>query len=134
MPAASERPPSVFTWLGSLHRLASYGDQNPSDIVKAWNSEAGKHNQLKGSKASVIKAFLQNQSTKVVERLLNIVEFHGVSDQPFYEECLNTKKIFPKFVFRHTNPGWEKRLTVFEEGKYHVPLLPPKKSAVCVKQ
>ena len=51
--------PNVFTWIGTLKNMSTHGVQDASEIVRFWNSQVSRANEVRGAKATVIKAMLE---------------------------------------------------------------------------
>jgi hypothetical protein len=53
------KPPSCFTWVGSLRKLDMNGDKATGAVVREWNAIAPKSDQIIGLKAQSVKAILE---------------------------------------------------------------------------
>ena len=52
------KAPDVSTWTIDLAMLRAAGDKDAGTIIKAWNMEASKQQQLLGSKAQTLKIII----------------------------------------------------------------------------
>ena len=109
------KAPDVITWTIDLAKLRAAGDKDAGIIIKAWNMESSRQQQLLGSKAQTLKNVLDLMPQQILDGVvIPAVHEMGWGKCPWSDECFATKRIFPGSAPRTGTPGWKNRLTVTE--------------------
>ena len=109
------KAPNVISWTTSLDRLRQAGDKDAGAIIKAWNNESSKHQQIAGAKAQALKNVLGLMPANVFTTyLLPAVSELGWERCPWTDDTFSNKRIFPGAGPRAGDAGWKERLTVTE--------------------
>jgi hypothetical protein len=112
---AIRRPPSAITWMVALDALKKDGDGDASAVVKTWNSQTAKSNQLLGAKAQAVKN-LMDMPRLVKECIVRITADLGWEMGPWSEDALASKRLCVGYTPRSTNKQWNDRQKVTEES------------------
>ena len=64
------KAPNVITWALSLDKLRLAGDKDAGAIIRAWNTEASKQQQIGGGKAQALKNVLNLMSADVFNHVV----------------------------------------------------------------
>ena len=64
------KAPDAITWTIDLAMLRAAGDKDAGTIIKAWNMEASKQQQLLGSKAQSLKNVLDLMPQEVLDEVV----------------------------------------------------------------
>ena len=109
------KAPDVITWTIDLAKLRAAGDKDAGTIIKAWNMEASKQQQLLGAKAQTLKNILDLMPQEILDgAVIPAVREMGWEKCPWSDDSFATKRIFPGAGPRTATHGWKNRLTVTE--------------------
>ena len=64
------KAPDVITWSIDLAKLRAAGDKDAGTIIKAWNTEASKQQQLLGAKAQTLKNVLDLMPPEILDKVV----------------------------------------------------------------
>ena len=107
------KAPNVIPWALALAKLRAAGDKDAGAVIKAWNLEASKQQQLIGGKAQALKNVINLMPPDV----LHDVVVPAVSELswekcPWTDDAFSNRRIFPGSVPRSGDSAWKERLTV----------------------
>ena len=107
------KAPNAISWTSSLDRLRQAGDKDAGVIMRAWNNEASKQQQLVGGKAQALKNVLDLMSADVFTNVvLPAVSELSWEKCPWSDDTFSNKRIFPGAGPRGGDAAWRTRLTV----------------------
>ena len=104
---AIRQAPSVLTWCHSLINMRAWGCSDPNVIIREWNEESSKGEQITGFKAHAVRMILGSMPKAVFDLLTTFVGDLGWANCPLNDDSLANKKTYPGHVFRHQRPGWK---------------------------
>ena len=105
----------AITWVGKLLLLKGNG-QDPSQIMKTYNSQASSSAQISGGKRVAVLA-LMSVDAKSLQIVLDCVSTLGFEQSPWPDDAWANKKIMPGHQPRLlSNEIWSKRLAITEES------------------
>ena len=81
----------MLTWVTSLKHLQQWGP-DPNAVVKEWNLESTRSNQITGNKASAVRLLLTSMPPTVLEVLQRHVSRMGWSAAFASDDLLAEKK------------------------------------------
>ena len=99
--SAIRRAPHVVMWVQTLLKLNLQGKGEFANIVKAWNCNASKGNQLVGSKAVAVKALMEDTPEEVLHMICKHVSRWGWGACAYSDDCLGLKKGLPGTKTKH---------------------------------
>lgn len=100
---AIRNPPSPVTWVFSLERLAlECSETDSAAVIKVWNGQASKAQQLTGAKAVSVKHILE-MPPLAKTKLMDHVAAVGWESCAWTEDALSSKKLWPGFKPRGTS-------------------------------
>ena len=109
------KAPDVITWTIDLAMMRAAGDKDAGTIIKAWNMEASKQQQLLGSKAQTLKHVLDLLPQEILDGVvIPAVREMGWEKCPWSDDSFAAKRIFPGVPPCIGTRGWKNRLTVTE--------------------
>ena len=90
------KAPDVITWTIDLAKLRAAGDKDAGTIIKAWNMEASRQQQLLGAKAQTLNNVLNLMPQEILDRVvIPAVRELGWENCPWTDESFAAKRIFP---------------------------------------
>ena len=111
------KAPNAITLAISLNNLSKAGDTDAGAIIKAWNHEASKQQQLGGGKAQALKNVLGLMPQKILgDVVLPAVSALGWEMCPWSDDAFANKRIFPGSGPRTGAQAWRERLTTTDES------------------
>ena len=107
------KAPNVISWTLALAKLRAAGDKDAGAVIKAWNAEASKQQQLTGGKVQAFKNVINLMPMDV----LHDVVVPAVSELswekcPWTDEAFSIRCIYPGSVPCSGDGAWKERLTV----------------------
>ena len=113
------KAPNVISWTLSHDKLRHAGDKDAGAIIRAWNNEASKQQQLVGGKAQALKNVLDLMPQEVfTEIVVRAVSEMGWENSPWSDDAFSNKRIYPGStpVGRSSSAAWRTRLKVTDES------------------
>ena len=90
-------------------------DKGAGTIIKAWNMEASKQQQLLGAKAQTLKNVLDLMPEEILDGVvIPAVREMGWEKCPWSDDSFAIKRIFPGAGPRTGTQGWRNRLVATE--------------------
>ena len=110
---ASARPRTSSHGRLPFAKLRAAGDKDAGAVIKAWNAEASKQQQLTGGKAQALKHVINLMPTDVLhDVVVPAVSELGWEKCPWSDETFSIRRIYPGNVPRSGDGAWKERLTV----------------------
>ncbi len=109
------KPPHTLQWVAALKKLDAADEASANSIIKAWNSQVARASHLAGAKAVGVRNVLGSMPEEVYELLLDHVSKCSWDGCALSDDVLQSKKIYPGFVFRATAKEWTARGKVTPE-------------------
>ena len=86
-----------------MMELNACGEGDRDGLVKQWSAENPSSNRLVGRKAVAVKTMLEKLPKHLWEMLYSLVGEWGFENQPFTEDSLANRKIYPGRQFKRQN-------------------------------
>ena len=94
------RGPSIMTWVQTLQTLRGFGESDSLAIIKRFNSDVPKENQLLNQKATAVKNLLDVFPEEALKLVRDHVQSCGWGACCFHDDGLSSKKVLPGWKFR----------------------------------
>ena len=108
---------NVISWTLALAKLRASGDKDVGAVIKAWNGEASKQQQLTGGKAQALNNVINLMPVDVLhDVVVPAVSQLGWEKCPWSDETFSIRRIYPGNVPRSGDGAWKERLTVTNES------------------
>ena len=97
------KAPNLFHLVAAMMELKACGEDDHDGLVKQWNAENPSSNRLVGRKAVAVKTILEKLPKHLWEMLYSLVGEWGFENQPFTEDSVANRKIYPGRQFKRQN-------------------------------
>ena len=85
-------------------------------IIKTWNGKVARASQLVGARAVSVKNVLTVMPSQVRDYMMDNISREGWDNCCLSEDILQSKKVYPRFVFRASSKEWTTRGKVTPES------------------
>ena len=89
------RAPSVIMWVQVLRKLVKKGLTTWAQLIKEWNGQCSKSNQIVGQKAVAVKLMIELLPESWFELVVAHVSWHGWHHGAYSDDSLGSKKLVP---------------------------------------